>query len=120
MAKAGLDAHERGVLVVSMGLKNEGMEVIYTGLRQTAEAVLQAAIQEDVDVLASAHWRVLTLRSCASSPTRRGQGLQSGRCRASRGRNHPDDDVAALMGMGVSHLRPRTSIKEIATTSGAM
>src|SRR4030042_5552946 len=51
MAKAGLDAHERGVLIVSMGLKDEGMEVIYTGLRQTPEAVLQAAIQEDVDVL---------------------------------------------------------------------
>ena len=51
MAKAGLDAHERGVLVVSMGLKDEGMEVIYTGLRQTPEAVVQAAIQENVDVL---------------------------------------------------------------------
>ena len=51
MAKAGLDAHERGVLIVSMGLRDEGMEVIYTGLRQMPEAVIQAAIQEDVDVL---------------------------------------------------------------------
>ena len=90
MAKAGLDAHERGVLVVSMGLKDEGMEVIYTGLRQTPEAVLQAAIQEDVDVLgvsslAGAH--IAFVRKAHREGA--GQGLRSGRCPASRGRDHP-------------------------------
>ncbi|MBN2058856.1 MAG: cobalamin B12-binding domain-containing protein [Deltaproteobacteria bacterium] len=51
MAKAGLDAHQRGALIISMGLKDQGMEVIYTGLRQPPEVVLQTAIQEDVDVI---------------------------------------------------------------------
>jgi methylmalonyl-CoA mutase, C-terminal domain len=51
IAKVGLDGHDRGAKVISLGLRNEGMEVIYTGLRQTAETLVQAAIQEDVDVI---------------------------------------------------------------------
>jgi methylmalonyl-CoA mutase, C-terminal domain len=51
IAKIGLDGHERGAKVVALGLRNEGMEVIYTGLRQTAETLVNAAIQEDVDVI---------------------------------------------------------------------
>jgi len=116
MAKAGLDAHERGVLVVSMGLKNEGMEVIYTGLRQTAEAVLQAAIQEDVDVLgisslAGAH--IAFVRKLTDKARAKGYNLDDVVLLV--GGIIPDDDVAALKGMGVSAtFGPGTSIKEIA------
>lgn len=48
IAKAGLDGHDRGALVVAQGLRDEGMEVIYTGLRQTPEQIVAIAIQEDV------------------------------------------------------------------------
>ncbi len=51
IAKPGLDGHSRGAWVVTMGLRDHGMEVIYTGLRQTAEGIVQAALQEDVDVV---------------------------------------------------------------------
>lgn len=51
-AKPGLDGHDRGIKVVCAGLKDQGMEVVYTGLRQTPEAIVAAAIQEDVDVIA--------------------------------------------------------------------
>ncbi|WP_366921697.1 cobalamin B12-binding domain-containing protein [Metallumcola ferriviriculae] len=51
MAKPGLDGHDRGVKVVARALRDGGMEVIYTGLHQTAEKVVAAAIQEDVDVV---------------------------------------------------------------------
>lgn len=51
IAKVGLDGHDRGAKVVARALKDAGMEVIYTGIRQTAEQVVSAAIQEDVDVL---------------------------------------------------------------------
>jgi methylmalonyl-CoA mutase C-terminal domain/subunit len=51
IAKVGLDAHERGAKLVAMALRNAGMEVIYTGLRNTPEMVAQAVLQENVDVL---------------------------------------------------------------------
>jgi methylmalonyl-CoA mutase C-terminal domain/subunit len=51
IAKAGLDGHERGALVVAMGLRDAGMEVVYTGIRNTPEQIVQAAIQEDVDAI---------------------------------------------------------------------
>ena len=51
MAKPGLDGHDRGVKVIARALRDAGMEVIYTGLRQTPEQVVGAAEQEDVDVL---------------------------------------------------------------------
>ena len=51
IAKAGLDGHERGALVVAMGLRDAGMEVVYTGIRNTPEQIVQAALQEDVDAL---------------------------------------------------------------------
>ncbi len=52
VAKPGLDGHDRGAKVVARALRDEGMEVIYTGIRQTPEQIVQAAIQEDVDVIA--------------------------------------------------------------------
>lgn len=51
MAKPGLDGHDRGAKVLSLALRDAGMEVIYTGLRQTPENIAQAAIQEDVHVV---------------------------------------------------------------------
>jgi methylmalonyl-CoA mutase C-terminal domain/subunit len=51
IAKAGLDGHERGALVVAMGLRDAGMEVVYTGIRNTPEQIVGAAIQEDVDAI---------------------------------------------------------------------
>lgn len=51
MSKLGLDGHDRGVKVLTLALRDEGFEVIYTGLRQTPEAIVNSAIQEDVDVV---------------------------------------------------------------------
>ena len=51
IAKAGLDGHERGALVVAMGLRDAGMEVVYTGIRNTPEQIVAAALQEDVNVI---------------------------------------------------------------------
>ncbi len=51
IAKPGLDGHDRGAKVVARALRDAGMEVIYTGLRQTPEAIVKSAIQEDVDVI---------------------------------------------------------------------
>ncbi len=51
VAKPGLDGHDRGVKVVAAGLRDAGMEVIYTGLHQNAEAIVESAIQEDVDIV---------------------------------------------------------------------
>ena len=51
-AKPGLDGHDRGIKVVASALMDAGMEVIYTGLRQTPRQIVEAAIQEDVDVIA--------------------------------------------------------------------
>jgi methylmalonyl-CoA mutase C-terminal domain/subunit len=51
IAKAGLDGHERGALVVAMGLRDAGMEVVYTGIRNTPEQIVASAIQEDVDAI---------------------------------------------------------------------
>lgn len=52
VAKPGLDGHDRGAKVIARALRDAGMEVIYTGLRQTPEQIVEAAIQEDVDVVA--------------------------------------------------------------------
>jgi methylmalonyl-CoA mutase C-terminal domain/subunit len=52
VAKPGLDGHDRGAKVVARALRDAGMEVIYTGLRQTPDQIVNAAIQEDVDVVA--------------------------------------------------------------------
>src|SRR5512141_2085385 len=76
VAKPGLDGHDRGAKVIARALRDAGMEVVYTGLRQTPEMIAEAAIQEDVDVvglsiLSGAH---LTLVPRACDLLRR-QGL---------------------------------------------
>src|SRR3712207_8399166 len=64
IAKPGLDGHDRGAKVLARGLRDEGFEVVYTGLRQTPEMIASAALQEDVDVvglsiLSGAHMTLL-------------------------------------------------------------
>ena len=51
LTKPGLDGHDRGIKVLSLGLRDEGMEVIYTGIRQTPDSIAEVAVQEDVDVV---------------------------------------------------------------------
>lgn len=101
IAKPGLDGHDRGAKVVARALRDAGMEVIYTGLRQTPEMIAEAALQEDVDVvglsiLSGAHMtlvpRVLELL--------RQNGLDH--VKVFVGGIIPDDDVPALLEMGVS------------------
>jgi methylmalonyl-CoA mutase C-terminal domain/subunit len=63
ISKSGLDGHDRGAKVVASALRDAGMEVIYTGLRQTAKMIVEAAVQEDVDaigisILSGAHMTV--------------------------------------------------------------
>jgi methylmalonyl-CoA mutase C-terminal domain/subunit len=113
MAKAGLDGHDRGVKVVARALRDAGMEVIYTGLHQTPEQVVRAAIDEDVDsiglsLLSGAHMtlfpRILELlrREGAEDIVLFGGGTI------------PEDDVRTLKQMGVSELfTPGASTIEI-------
>jgi methylmalonyl-CoA mutase C-terminal domain/subunit len=66
VAKPGLDGHDRGAKVVARALRDAGMEVIYTGIRQTPEMIVESALQEDVDVvglsiLSGAHMALLPL-----------------------------------------------------------
>ena len=93
IAKPGLDGHDRGAKVLARGLRDEGFEVVYTGLRQTPEMVATAALQEDVDVvglsiLSGAHM-TLVPRICALL---REEGLDDVLVIA--GGIIPDDDVA--------------------------
>ena len=65
VAKPGLDGHDRGAKVIARALRDAGMEVIYTGLRQTPEMIVNAAVQEDVDcvglsILSGAHNAIVT------------------------------------------------------------
>ncbi len=77
IGKVGLDGHDRGAKLIAMALRNAGMEVIYTGLRNTPEALAQAVLQENVDVvgissLAGAH--VETARLVAEALKKKGVG----------------------------------------------
>jgi len=100
IAKPGLDGHDRGAKVVARALRDAGMEVIYTGLRQTPEMIAEAALQEDVDVvglsiLSGAHMllvpRVIELL--------RANGL--GDVGVFIGGIIPEEDIPALMAAGV-------------------
>lgn len=113
IAKPGLDGHDRGAKVVARGLAEAGFEVIYTGLHQTAEQIVEAAIQEDVDavgfsILSGAHMtyfpRVLQLL--------RERG--AGDIMVFGGGIIPGEDAEELKRMGVAEIfGPGTSIQEI-------
>jgi methylmalonyl-CoA mutase C-terminal domain/subunit len=113
LAKPGLDGHDRGAKVVARALRDAGMEVIYTGIRQTPEMIIEAAIQEDVDVvglsiLSGAH---LELFPSIIDGLRR-KGREDALVIA--GGIVPEDDVSALQQMGVKAVfGPGTSTQDI-------
>jgi methylmalonyl-CoA mutase C-terminal domain/subunit len=101
IAKPGLDGHDRGAKVVARALRDAGMEVIYTGLRQTPEMIAESALQEDVDavglsILSGAHLalvpRVLELL--------RANGQEN--VRIFVGGIIPDEDIPRMLEMGVA------------------
>jgi methylmalonyl-CoA mutase C-terminal domain/subunit len=113
VAKPGLDGHDRGAKVIARALRDAGMEVVYTGLRQTPEMIAEAALQEDVQVvglsiLSGAHMalvpRVLELL--------RANGLDD--VRVFVGGIIPDEDAPALQALGVAGVfGPGTSTEAI-------
>lgn len=113
VAKPGLDGHDRGAKVVARALRDAGMEVIYTGLRQTPEMIAEAALQEDVDVVGLS---ILSGAHMALAP----KVLE---LLKSNGQEHvlvfiggiiPDEDIVTLKEMGVSGIYgPGTTTEEI-------
>jgi methylmalonyl-CoA mutase, C-terminal domain len=113
VAKPGLDGHDRGAKVIARALRDAGMEVIYTGIRQTPEMIVEAAIQEDVDailmsILSGAHMaifpRVMELL--------KENGVDD--VLVAAGGILPDEDVPAIKAMGIKGcFGPGTSTEEI-------
>ena len=113
VAKPGLDGHDRGAKVIARALRDAGMEVIYTGLHQTPEQIVETAIQEDADgiglsVLSGAHMtlfrRVLELLA----------ERDASHIVVFGGRNIPDDDITELQSLGVAGLfTPGASLESI-------
>ena len=103
VAKPGLDGHDRGAKVVAAALRDAGMEVIYTGLHQTPEMIVAAAVQEDADVvglsiLSGAHMTLFPRVAALLKDAGRGDVLVTG------GGIIPKEDVAALELQGVGRL----------------
>ncbi len=113
VAKPGLDGHDRGAKVIARALRDAGMEVIYTGIRQTPEMIVEAAIQEDVDaillsILSGAHMalfpRVMELL----------QQNNVDDILVAAGGILPDEDIPAIKAMGIQGcFGPGTSTEEI-------
>ncbi len=113
IAKPGLDGHDRGAKVIARALRDAGMEVIYTGLRQTPEQIVAAALQEDVDaiglsILSGAHMylfpRIMELK--------REQKLDDVLVFA--GGIIPDQDIVRLKEMGIAEIfPPGSSLEEV-------
>ena len=115
IAKPGLDGHDRGAKVLARGLRDEGFEVIYTGIRRTTEAIIAAAIEEDVDVvgcsiLSGAHATLLPkvvagLRAAGAADVL-----------VVAGGIIPEEDRAGLEAAGIAAIfGPGSTIAEIAT-----
>jgi methylmalonyl-CoA mutase C-terminal domain/subunit len=115
VAKVGLDGHDRGAKVIAAALRDAGMEVIYTGLRQTPEMVVNAALQEDVDaigisILSGAHMTVFPKIIRLMKEKGMDDVLLTG------GGIIPDQDMQELYEMGVGKLfPPGTHTQEIST-----
>jgi methylmalonyl-CoA mutase C-terminal domain/subunit len=114
VAKPGLDGHDRGAKVIAYALRDAGMEVVYTGLRHSAEEIVNAAVQEDVDAVG------LSILSGAHLPLT--EKVIAGLAAAGRekeiavfvGGTIPERDVAALKKMGVAGVFPTgTPLNEI-------
>ncbi len=101
IAKPGLDGHDRGAKVVARGLRDAGMEVVYTGLHRTPEQIVRAAVDEDVDVvglsvLSGAHDRLVPEVVLGLRAEGRGDAV------VLVGGIIPDEDVSALHAAGVA------------------
>ena len=113
VAKPGLDGHDRGAKIIARAFRDAGFEVIYTGLRQTPEMIVNAALQEDVDaigisILSGAHNTILP-RICELL---RAQGLDD--VLLVVGGIIPDEDIPGLKQAGVGEVfQPGTSTQEI-------
>ena len=113
IAKPGLDGHDRGAKVIARALRDAGMEVIYTGLRQTPEQIVSAALQEDADViglsiLSGAHMHI----SPRIVELLRGQGLDD--VLVVVGGIIPDVDVPKLNALGINGIfPPGTAMQDI-------
>jgi methylmalonyl-CoA mutase C-terminal domain/subunit len=113
VAKPGLDGHDRGAKVIARALRDAGMEVVYTGLRQTPEMIAEAALQEDVDVvglsiLSGAH-NALAPRILALL---REKGLAD--VKVYIGGIVPDEDIPSLKALGIAEVfGPGTSTETI-------
>ncbi len=103
IAKPGLDGHDRGAKVIARALRDAGMEVIYTGLRQTPDMIVEAALQEDVDVIGLS---ILSGAHMALVPRVKellhAEGLDDVLLLV--GGIIPDEDVQALKDLGVSGI----------------
>ncbi len=114
IAKAGLDGHDRGAKVIAAALRDAGMEVIYTGLRQTPEMIVEAAIQEDVEVigisiLSGAHMTIFPKIKSLMNEKGLNDVLLTG------GGIIPEEDLKELYNIGVGKLfTPGASTSEIA------
>ncbi len=113
IAKPGLDGHDRGAKVIARALRDDGMEVVYTGLRQTPEMIAEAALHEDVQavgisILSGAH-NVLVPRVMTQL-----QDKDMSHVPVFVGGIIPDEDVAALLNLGVEAVfGPGTRTGEI-------
>ncbi len=113
VAKPGLDGHDRGIKVVARALRDAGMEVIYTGLRQTPEMIVEAALQEDVNaiglsILSGAHMPLMAriMELMAENDMMDVPVFLGGIV--------PNDDIPALKAMGVQGVfGPGTNMNEI-------
>lgn len=114
IAKAGLDGHDRGAKVIAAALRDAGMEVIYTGLRQTPEMIVEAALQEDVDVigisiLSGAHMTIFPRIKTLMNEKGLTDVLLTG------GGIIPEEDINKLKDIGVGELfTPGAPTTEIA------
>ncbi|MSR75581.1 MAG: cobalamin B12-binding domain-containing protein [Planctomycetes bacterium] len=115
VAKAGLDGHDRGAKVVAAALRDAGMEVIYTGLHQTPEMIVAAALQEDVDVIGlSLHSGAHLVLFRKVLELMRAQGLE--RVLLTGGGIIPAQDAELLQSEGVGRLfGPGTNTQELAS-----
>lgn len=114
IAKPGLDGHDRGAKVVARALRDAGMEVIYTGLRQTPEMIAEAALQEDVDVVGMS---ILSGAHMALAPRvidlLRANG--QGDVMVVVGGIIPEEDIPALKAAGVAEIYgPGASTEDMA------
>ena len=114
IAKVGLDGHDRGAKIIASSLRDAGMEVIYTGLRQTPEMVVNSAMQEDVDaigisILSGAHMTIFPKIVSLMKEKNMSDVLLTG------GGIIPEKDVKQLNEMGVGKLfEPGTDTSKIA------